>query len=1490
MKKSIFKSLLLLVLAVALVLSLASCKFLNDILPDSIKNVLPDGLLGDGDASDGEDPDGNDPDGEDSDGEIPDVSGVAFEDMTVIYDGNYHTLEIDREDLPSGVSVLYSTNKYMKAGEYTVTADFYYAGKQIEGASKTATLTIDKASYDLSGVILPSLTKTYDGAEATVALEGRLPSGVAVSYSYKDAAGNDVDEMVNAGVYTVWATFDGDDENYHPIDPISATVEIRKVGVSGLSFSDARFDYDGTPKFIYVSGAIPEGVTVSYSGNGQTELGIYTVVASFSVSANYEPIADMTATLSITNRVHDMSGVSLLGKTVTYTGTSQMIALSGTLPAGVTVTYTVTDADGNVVDDIVNVGTYTVVASFEGGIGFEPIEDMTATVVVNKAAVSSLAFSDAHFYYDGTAKTVAVSGTLPEGATVEYVILNESGVTVSEIKDYGTYTVTAKFYLSSNYESIDDMTATVTVVRRVYDMSGVTLPSATVSYDGTSKKPALAGELPEGVTATYLIKDSLGNVVSDIVNAGTYTVTVSFTGDPYADPIADMTATVVVNKMVVTGISFADKTFTYDGSEKSLAVEGLPAIVSVTYTGNGKSAPGTYTVTATFSADANVEPIAPMTATMTIEIGDPLANPTTTLTYEKVSGGYAVSGITNSPVIVVIPATYEGESVVSIKSNAFRGMDNIEFVYIPETVKTIGNATFMDCTKLRTLYFADFSVTVGADGNLVTVGASALTTIGQKAFANTAIEVVDLPDSLVAMGYGVFEGCRSITKMTVPFVGGSSATSHAYLGYLFGSDSAETSYMNVPATLKTVIVSDNCKEIPARAFMGLSGIESIHVGRSVEKIGNNAFKGCTGLSDIYLPASVKSIPAAASADNSPFFGCSADLMIVVESAASSAGYGAYYAALSGEGAALVILNKTYEDYLMNKDSYRVSDVTDSKAAGIYVGGAIVSGFDPATLTYTVGADINTGYGRVSAIAASSAANVVITQAQGGVAKVVITSADGLSTTTYTINFTVEGTFESTSAIVGKDGSKGTVSFVIDDGYAEAANFAKAMLAKYPNLALNFAIMTRKFATYETVDTNGDGIMEPKLDADGNYVYTVDQPTVDFWRDILTSASGRTEILPHSHDHGFWGMNDEGGTQVTVSNRNQTAGASDSLLQGGSTMQIWGAQQIISDIFGDLGSQGITYVTPGIVKHTGSKAISADYTVKFTDSPVWLISDTAVSVGADGSITLNSPTEISLQSVNVTLPAGTVITTNAAVNSNVIAAGSVVIVKTGSVVIPAGTTVLGYGAFYDALYEVAYNDGVMIAARNTGASGTSSKGYYTKDYFTTKEHRLLQRSFGISVSDSTTEATVDGWVSHIDAAVEKGVWVSYCIHNILTPSTASGNYILEDHAERLFSQAAGYGSDIWIATYTEATKYYHEWSSATVSSSYDAASDSITVSLTDGERDDIYDMPLTVKLSVPGTWSSATVGGEALEIRTAPNGSLYVYVNVAPETTVTVVGN
>ena len=73
--------------------------------------------------------------------------------------------------------------------------------------------------------------------------------------------------------------------------------------MSGVSFEDARYEYDGKEHSIAITGTLPEGVTVTYTPeNVFTEAGTYEVTAVFSYdTVNYEAIEDMKAVLRIIN-------------------------------------------------------------------------------------------------------------------------------------------------------------------------------------------------------------------------------------------------------------------------------------------------------------------------------------------------------------------------------------------------------------------------------------------------------------------------------------------------------------------------------------------------------------------------------------------------------------------------------------------------------------------------------------------------------------------------------------------------------------------------------------------------------------------------------------------------------------------------------------------------------------------------------------------------------------------------------------------------------------------------------------------------------------------------------------------------------------------------------------------------------------------------------------------------------------------------------------
>lgn len=178
------------------------------------------------------------------------------------------------------------------AGKYAVSACALNGEKQF--ISIVFDITIAKATYDMSGITFADDRVTYDGEAHSIEIAGTLPDGVSVSY--------DVSYKVNAGEYTVTATFTGDSANYNAIPDMTAKLTIAKADydMSDITFEDGSFTYDGQAHSLVISGTLPTGVSVTYAGNDKTNAGEYTVTATFVGDYdNYIAIPDITATLTI---------------------------------------------------------------------------------------------------------------------------------------------------------------------------------------------------------------------------------------------------------------------------------------------------------------------------------------------------------------------------------------------------------------------------------------------------------------------------------------------------------------------------------------------------------------------------------------------------------------------------------------------------------------------------------------------------------------------------------------------------------------------------------------------------------------------------------------------------------------------------------------------------------------------------------------------------------------------------------------------------------------------------------------------------------------------------------------------------------------------------------------------------------------------------------------------------------------------------------------
>ena len=376
------------------------------------------------------------------------------------------------------------------------------------------TVRVAKANYDMTGVALNGASVTYDGQAHSLAISGTLPEGVTVRYE-----GND---QVNAGTYPVRAIFTAGDQNHNDPAELSANLIILKSDVTGITFSGQTLTYDGQEHSLAISGTLPSGVSVSYQNNGKTNAGEYDVVAHFTVNGNYNDVPDMHATLKINKAT--ISGITFENGTFTYDGQVHNLAISGQLPNGVSVEYT-----GN---GQVNANVYGVTAHINVGGNYNAIDDLHATLTIEKAYLTGITFPNGRATYTGQAIAHEVVGTVPEGVTVNYSYEWYDGdwVSVNEILNAGDYSVYAEFDVGNNFNPRQAMFAEFTVVPATPDISELTDELYVIDIAGEYYKfgidaNAVPGVAPQRVNGEWPVPNIGYNVL-----LGTYAKRV---GDPY---------------------------------------------------------------------------------------------------------------------------------------------------------------------------------------------------------------------------------------------------------------------------------------------------------------------------------------------------------------------------------------------------------------------------------------------------------------------------------------------------------------------------------------------------------------------------------------------------------------------------------------------------------------------------------------------------------------------------------------------------------------------------------------------------------------------------------------------------------------------------------------------------------------------------------------------------------------------------------------------
>lgn len=278
--------------------------------------------------------------------------------------------------------------------------------------------------------------------------------------------------------------------------------------------------------------------------------------------------------------------------------------------------------------------------------------NLTATLTIETGTIDWVTLSDAVVGYDGTVKSLLIAGVLPTGVSVSYIN--------NEHINLGTYTVTANIDGGINYHDFS-LTATLTIEKG--NINGVSLPNATYVYDGMQKSLAISGDLPAGTSVTY---QNNGHV-----EVGVHTVIATISGGANYNDLV-LTGTLKITKLGIDGISFDNATFTYDGTAKSIYINGtLPTGVTVSYQNNSKVNAGLHTVIASINGGVNYASYE-LTATLTIQ------KATQTITFNELdiviledTNDFQLAAVASSGLPISYTYSFTGVEAASVSENGW---------------------------------------------------------------------------------------------------------------------------------------------------------------------------------------------------------------------------------------------------------------------------------------------------------------------------------------------------------------------------------------------------------------------------------------------------------------------------------------------------------------------------------------------------------------------------------------------------------------------------------------------------------------------------------------------------------------------------------------------------------------------------------------------------------------------------------------------------
>lgn len=202
--------------------------------------------------------------------------------------------------------------------------------------------------------------------------------------------------------------------------------------------------------------------------------------------------------------------------------------------------------------------------------------------------------------------------------------------------------------------------------------------------------------------------------------------------------------------------------------------------------------------------------------------------------YAPYGDGYAVIRYTRGMKVqdteIIIPDKYKGKEVIAIGEKAFANT-KVTNVELPQNLETIKSKAFYNCSSLASIIIPE-----------------GVTEIRASAFSHcSSLVEITIPDKVIEINGQTFEYCTSLRRINL----------HDNIISIHGENFIGC------INLDNVILPSKITEIRGNTFEGCTSLSSIIIPEGVTRIGGHAFYGCRKLSYVSVPTTVVEIGSSA---------------------------------------------------------------------------------------------------------------------------------------------------------------------------------------------------------------------------------------------------------------------------------------------------------------------------------------------------------------------------------------------------------------------------------------------------------------------------------------------------------------------------------------------------------------------------------------------------------------------------------------------------